>query len=142
MQIARGIYALRETQSMRLPFPKTYRLARVSRESELLKASAAGLREIHLGHPLPPRPVMASVVPPYIQPMRNVPVAHDFGQAFVLVPAHIVFTGREDVFVLAVAIEVPGITHVSQIMGRVVEVAVVVIVAIEELCDIERATHT
>src|ERR1700739_1879629 len=53
--------------------------------------------QIHLRHPLPPRPVVARAVAPHIQPHRNVLRAHHRGQPLVVVPALIVHARRQHI---------------------------------------------
>src|SRR5258708_22200551 len=106
-----------------------------------VRSLETGELEISLQHPLPPGPVVPGVVTPYIELAGDVLVAEDLRHAFVCVPALVVHAGREDVFVVPVAVEIPGIAGVRQVVHGDVEVAVVVVVAGEEAGGVEGATH-
>src|ERR1700678_1763189 len=89
--------------------------------------------EIGLQHSLPPGPVVACVVAPYIETARDAFVAEDLRHAFVVVPTLVVNAGGEDVVVTAVTIEIPGVADVGEVVHGDVEVAVVVVVAAEKV---------
>ena len=84
---------------------------------------------------------MAGAVSPDVQPMRNVLLAHELGQAFIFVPAHVVLAGGQHEFVFAITLKVPGVPHVPEEVRRAIEVAVVIVVAVEELRDVECSAH-
>jgi hypothetical protein len=84
---------------------------------------------------------VAGIVTPDIELAGNTFITEDLGHAFVRVPALVVHAGREDVLVVPVAVEIPGIAGVRQIVHGDVEVAVVVVVAGEEAGGVEGAAH-
>lgn len=97
--------------------------------------------EIGLQHSLPPGPVVACVVAPYIEAARDAFVAEDLRHAFVVVPTLVVNAGGEDVVVTAVTIEIPGVADVGEVVHGDVEVAVVVVVAAEKVGGVEGSAH-
>src|SRR5579863_9441511 len=100
-------------------------------------------REICPRHALPERPVVDAVLAPDIEAMRNILALHDSVHAPIFTEADIPFARREKIAVaLAIVVEIPAVMGVGQIIDRVVEVAVVVVISIEKLLDIERAAHT
>src|SRR5580698_8310000 len=78
--------------------------------------------EIGCEHSLPPGPVVACVVAPYVETARDTFVAKDLCHAFIFVPALIVDTGCEDVGVATVAVEIPGVADVGEVVHGDVEV--------------------
>ena len=84
---------------------------------------------------------MAGVVTPDVELAGDVFVAEDLRHAFVRVPALVVHAGGEDVLVVPVAVEIPGVAHVRQVVHGDVEVAVVVVVAGEKAGGVEGAAH-
>ena len=84
---------------------------------------------------------MAGVVSPDVEAAGDIFVAEDLRHTFVCVPALVVHAGREDVGVVPVAIEIPGVADVRQIVHGDVEVAVVVVVAGEEAGGVEGSAH-
>ena len=84
---------------------------------------------------------MTRVVSPYVEAAWNSFVAEDLRHALVVVPALIVDTGCEDVGVVTEAIEIPMVADVGQVMRGDVEVAVVVVVAAEEVRGVEGSAH-
>jgi len=97
--------------------------------------------EISLEHALPPGPVVAGVVTPDVELAGDVFVAKDLRHAFVCVPALVVHAGGKDVGVVLVAAKVPGVADVRQVVHGDVEVAVVVVVAVEEVGGVKGSAH-
>src|SRR5580692_13072534 len=84
--------------------------------------------QIHLRHPLPPRPVVARVVAPHIQPHGNALLAHHRGQSLVVVPALIVHTGRQHVRPPLHLAQDARLVQVRQKVERQIEVHIVVVI--------------
>jgi len=80
---------------------------------------------------------VAGVVAPDVEAARYVFVAEDLREVFVVAAAHVFVAGGEDVGVVLVLVEEPGVGEVGQIVGGDVVVAVVVVVAVEEAGWIE-----
>ena len=102
---------------------------------------AVGDLEIGCEHSLPPGPVVACVVAPDVEAARDTFVAEDLRHAFVIVPALVVNAGGEDVGVTPVAVEIPGVADVGEVVHGDVEVAVVVVVAGEKVGGVEGSAH-
>src|SRR5208282_124477 len=92
-------------------------------------------------HPLPQRPIMLAVVPVDIQPMRNPLATQNRRHLYVRVQTHIPIRRSQYDLHLPDAAQEPLIAHVRQIVRRVVEINVVVVVAIELALDVERSAH-
>src|SRR5271157_763565 len=73
-----------------------------------------------------------------MQLMPNSARAQNRGELLVLLPAHVPFAGREHGPHVVVA---PTISAVRQIIGRIVEVHILAVPAIEEVLDVEGASH-
>jgi hypothetical protein len=84
---------------------------------------------------------VAGVVAPDIELAGNFLGVEDVGHLLVHLATDIVDAGGEDAGVAAVVIEVMGIVHVRHVVGRQVEVAILVVVAGEEAGWVERAAH-
>src|SRR5579863_1308974 len=97
--------------------------------------------QIFLDHALPGRPVVRVPGLPGIELVRNSLVAHDAIQILVLPQALVVPSRGKNVGIPPVAFEVPGIGEIGQVVGRLVEVAVLVVVAAEKTREIERSRH-
>jgi hypothetical protein len=80
---------------------------------------------------------VAGVVAPDVEAARYVFVAEDLREVFVVAAAHVFVAGGEDVGVVLVLVEEPGVGEVGQIVGGDVVVAVVVVVAVEEAGGVE-----
>src|SRR5271157_3711937 len=92
-------------------------------------------------HPLPQRPIMLAVVAVDIQPMRNPLAFENRRHLHVRVQAHIPVRRSQHNLHLPVPAQEPLIAHVRQIVRRIVEVAIVVVVAVEKALDVERPAH-
>ena len=84
---------------------------------------------------------MAGVVAPDVEAAGDAFVAKDLRHTFVVVPALVVDTGGKKVGVAPIAVEIPGIADVGQVVHGDIEVAVVVVVAGEEAGGVEGAAH-
>src|SRR5947209_7547681 len=118
----------------------------LNRHSQVWRASGCTPHRVFLGeispcHTLPPGPIVAGAVSPPVDPVRNGLLAHDLRQSLVLVPAHLVFSGCQNISILTVMVQAPGIADILEVMGRTIEVAVVVIVAVEKLANVESSAH-
>src|SRR5580692_12986941 len=71
--------------------------------------------------------------------MRNRLFAQNAIEVLILRQALVVPTGRQGIRVIAEAIEEPRIAEVRQVVRRQIEVAILVVVAIEESRQIERS---
>ncbi len=54
---------------------------------------------------------------------------------------NIVIADRKDQFHVLIPLEKPGVVHVRQIIDRIVEVKVAVVVPVHEAAHVERAAH-
>src|SRR5580692_5463420 len=97
--------------------------------------------QIVLDHAAPRGPVVRVPCLPGVDPVGNALGAHDAVEVLILPEALIVPAGAENVRVAPVAIEEPGIAEIGQVMRRQIEVAVLVVVAVEEVGDVEGAGH-
>src|SRR5208337_4443044 len=77
-------------------------------------------------------------IAPNCEFMPNAARAQDRGELLVLLPAHVPFAGRKHSSQVVVA---PTVGAVRQIIGRIVEVHILAVPAIEEALDVERAAH-
>src|SRR5665213_1007800 len=93
-------------------------------------------------HFLPPGPVVDHTVAPHIEVVRNVLVRQDSGQIAVRLQADIALTGGQHDALLTDAVQNPSIMHVPHEIRRAVEVAVFVVIAVEELMNIVSTAHT
>src|SRR5208283_5199866 len=73
-----------------------------------------------------------------MQLMANSARAQNRGKLLVLLPAHVPFAGREHGPHVVVA---PAVSAVRQIVGRIVEVHILAVPTIEEVLDVEGASH-
>lgn len=80
---------------------------------------------------------MACAVSPYIETARNVLRPEHLCHPLIVIPAHVVHTGRQHIVISSVMSEVPWVAHVGHIVHGQVEVAVIVVVAIQEIDRIE-----
>src|ERR1022692_2217025 len=92
--------------------------------------------EILSRHPLPQWPIMLAVVPVDIQPMRNPPSMQNRRHLHVRVQAHIPVRRSQHNFHLPNAAQKPLIAHVRQIVRRIIEVDIVIVVPVEEAPDV------
>src|ERR1700761_9366346 len=99
--------------------------------------------QIHLRHPLPPRPVVARVIAPHIQSHRNALRAHHRGQLLVVIPALIVHSRRQHVRPPLHLAQDARIAQVGQKVQWLIEVHIVVVVPTQksETLQIERSAH-
>jgi len=84
---------------------------------------------------------MAGVVAPDIELAGNLLGVEDVGHLLVHLAADVVDSGGEDAGVAAVMMKVVGIVHVRHVVGRQVEVAILIVVAGEKAGRVERAAH-
>jgi len=63
---------------------------------------------------------------------------HDAVEILVLAEALIVPPGGEDVGVVAILLEKPGVGHVGKVVGGEIEIAILIVVANEEVGEVER----
>src|ERR1700678_298921 len=87
------------------------------------------LLKIFRRHPLPKRPIMLTVIPVNIQPMRNAFAAQNCRHLHVRVQAHVPIRRSEHNLHLPVAAQKPLVTGAWQIVRRIVEVNVVIVIA-------------
>src|SRR5882672_768280 len=105
--------------------------------------STVKILEILDGHTQPQRPIVNAVVAPDVQPVRNGLGVHNSRHLHVLVQAHVpVGCGENPSHALAILAQKPLIAHVRQVVRGVVEVAVVIVVAVQKLLDVIGPTHT
>src|SRR5439155_4892361 len=97
--------------------------------------------EVFYCHPQPPRPLMVGVVSPHIQPVRNPLLVHDAPELSILVHTDVPLPCGEHDFHLPVAAEKPLITHIRQVVGRAIEITIIVIIPVEKLVDVESPAH-
>jgi hypothetical protein len=97
--------------------------------------------EIGCEHSLPPGPVVACVVAPDVEAARDTFVAEYLCHTFVVVPALIVNTCGQDVGIAPIAVEIPGVADVGEVVHGNVEVAVVVVVAGEKVGRVKGSAH-
>src|SRR5271154_6120739 len=93
--------------------------------------------EIFCRHALPQRPIVLAVVSVDIQPTRNPFARENRRHLHVRVQAHIPVRCSQHNLHLPDAAQEPVIAHVRQIVRRIVEVDIVVVVAVEEAPDVE-----
>src|SRR5208337_4339562 len=94
--------------------------------------------EVHPSHRAPPRPIMITSVAPDVQFVADAARPQNAGELLIAVPAHVVLARSEDgphVVVL------PPVRAICQIVGRIVEIDIFAVPAIEELPDVEVAAH-
>ncbi len=84
---------------------------------------------------------MAGVVAPDIELAGNLLGVKDVGHLLVHLAADVVDSGCEDAGVAAVVMKVVGIVHVRHVVGRQVQVAILIVVTGEKAGRIERAAH-
>src|SRR5579862_4931534 len=99
------------------------------------------LKEL-LDHSFPPGPVMSGAVAPHIRVVRNVFRAQDAGETAILLQANVGLASGEYDSHLPDAIQEPRVAEVGQKIRRAVVIAVLVVVAVQELVNIERSAHT
>src|ERR1035441_7708749 len=97
--------------------------------------------EILLRHPLPERPIVLAVVAVNIQPVWNSLRIQHCRHLHIRVQAHVPIRRSQHNLHLPVPAQKPVIAHVRQIVGRVVEVDIIVVIAVEETPNIERSAH-
>src|SRR5277367_6427148 len=84
-------------------------------------------------HPLPFRPVVPRAIAPDVERMRDSLRRHDAGEALIFLQANIPLSGREYDFHAVHR----RIVEVWQKIGRAIVIAIVVVITVEELVDIE-----
>src|SRR2546425_5948472 len=92
-------------------------------------------RQIRLGHFLPPRPVVPHAAPD-VEAVWDMFGRQQVRHPFVVAKADVVFAGRQDPFVPAVPVEVPGVGQPGQEIRRTEEVTVLIVVTVEERVDV------
>src|SRR5208282_4886715 len=88
--------------------------------------------EILRRHSLPQRPIMLAVIPVDIQPMRNPFAMQNPRHLHVRVQAHIPIRRSQHDLHLSQPAQKPLIAHAWQVVRRVIEVNIVIVVAVEE----------
>lgn len=78
---------------------------------------------------------------PSVEPVRNSLGTHDSVQVLVLSEALVIPAGSEDVRVATVVVKEPGISEIGQIVRWEVEVTILVVIAAEEVGEIEGSGH-
>src|SRR5229473_4394079 len=101
----------------------------------------SALAKVFYRHPLPPRPVMLHMIAPNIQPVSDSLTIQHVPQLHVVVQADVPFASCQHDLHLPVAAEKPVIIHVRQIIGRTIEITIIVVISIQKLVDIERPAH-
>src|SRR5271157_548033 len=96
------------------------------------------LLQVHPRHRPPPGPVVIAVVAPHVQLMPNTARAQNRGKPLVLLPAHVPLASREHGTHVVVP---PAVAAVRQVVGRIIEVHILAVPAIEEALDVEGTTH-
>jgi len=76
---------------------------------------------------------VACIVAPDVETDGDIFIAEDLCHAFVVVPALVVDAGGENVGIATVAVEIPRVADVGEVVHGDVEVAVVVVVATEKV---------
>src|ERR1017187_1830989 len=84
-------------------------------------------------HLLPPGPIVTRAVSPNIQPMWNALTRHDLRQSAVVAQADVILAGRQYHPHTAVLLQNRRVCEVGKKIRRAVEIAVVVVVAVQEL---------
>src|SRR5215469_733021 len=99
--------------------------------------------QIHLRHPVPPRPVVTRVISPHIQLHGNASPAHCRGQPLVVVPALIVHSRRQHIPAPAHLLQDVSIMQIRQKVQWQIEVHVVVVVPAQKskALQVERSAH-
>src|SRR5208337_174362 len=92
-------------------------------------------------HPLPKRPIMLAVISVNVEPMRNPFATQNCRHLYVCVQAHIPVRRSQHDFHLPVAAQKPVIAHIRQVVRRIIEVDIVVVIAVEKALDVKRAAH-
>src|SRR5580704_4688547 len=92
-------------------------------------------------HLLPPGPVVPSIISPDIQPVRDRLGIHDARKPYVLVLANVPFPCGQDDVHSTVAAQIPVIREVGQKIWGTIEITVGIVVAVQELMNVERAAH-
>ncbi len=78
---------------------------------------------------------------PCVELVRNAFGAHDAVEILILSEALVVPTCAEDVGVAPVVVEEPWVAQVRQVVRGQIEVAILVVVAVEKIRDVECARH-
>src|SRR5258708_39108845 len=97
--------------------------------------------EILSRHPLPQRPIMLAVIREDIQPTRNPLALKNPSHLYVRVEAHIPTRCSQDNLSVRHTDQLPLVIHVRQIVMRIVNVGIVVVVAVEEALDADCSSH-
>ena len=74
---------------------------------------------------------------PRVELVGNAFGAHDAVEILVLAEALIVPAGGEDVGVVAILIEKPGVRHVGKVVSGEIEIAILIVIANEEVGEVE-----
>src|SRR5689334_15000435 len=85
---------------------------------------------------------MTGVVSPNIQPMRDLFSVHELGKPDVLTQTNIALAGcKYKSCLFAIAAEVPLVMQIRQEVRWAVKIAIFVVVAIQELVNVEGPSH-
>ena len=84
---------------------------------------------------------MTGIFAPDVEADRDALVTEDAGHNFVSVPALVVVAGYEDVRIVAVMIKEPRIGGLRNVVRGKVEVAILIVVAAEEVGDVKGPAH-
>jgi len=80
-------------------------------------------------------------IAPNVQAAWNLLGMEDMSHALVHLAADIMDAGRESVVVTAVQIEVAGLMHIRHVVGRQIEIAILVVIAGEKARRLKGASH-
>src|SRR6266446_5585042 len=92
-------------------------------------------------HPLPQRPIMPAVIPVDIQPMRNSLTLQNPCHLHVRIQAYIPIGRSQHNLHLPVPVQEPLIARVWQVIRRIIEIDIVIVIAVEEALDVKGSAH-
>ena len=84
---------------------------------------------------------MAGVIAPHIQPMGNALGIENVRHPHILILAHIALTGGQHDAHSTVPAQKPVVADIRHVIRRAVEVAVIIVMPVEKLMDIESSAH-
>src|SRR3954465_3672685 len=88
-------------------------------------------------HTLPKRPIVPFAACPDIQPVRNRFRAEDVRHTEVLTQANVVIPDRQHDFHTLIPLEEPAIVDVWNVVDRIIEVEITVVITVHERFHIE-----
>src|SRR3954470_10505591 len=97
--------------------------------------------EILRDHSQPQRPIMLGIVIPDVEPVRDRLAVQDARKFHIGIQTNIPVRRSQDNLHLPVVAQKPVVGQIGHEVWRIVEVAIVVVVAVKELMDVERAAH-